>query len=132
MAAPAPALLSAVAATAPTAFVVHLVTSGSATEPAQSSALLLRLSVLLAAAAGRSCLQANSATAALVGASLSVAALANVLPGNFVQIVPTPRLGGVLERARESASHSRISGVKRARHRSSGPSSCPYSPECVE
>ena len=89
MAAPVPAALSAVAATAPTALVVHLVGSGSATAPAQNPALLVLIVVLttrrrsVLAASVQAPQKVPSAGLLRLGAVL-VRRFAHVLPGSFV------------------------------------------------
>src|SRR5919107_1171646 len=115
---------------------VHLTGSCSATAPAQGPALVVVSVVLVLPAPVLATSQEQHPSARLQGALLLVRTLANVLPGSFVKV------RHVLQRARGSASHSldlirsrpgsRISAVKRAGHRSSGPSFCPYSPKCVE
>ena len=112
MAAPAaPVALRAVAATAPTAFVVQLVTSGSSTAPAQSPALVM-MSVVLAASVHetyyqeqRTALRLIQRPTLLVRASLLVNV--NLLRGFLGCFVRDrgPR-GYVFMRARGSASHS--------------------------
>ena len=135
---PAAATVSAVAATAPTAFVVHLVGSGSATAHARFLAAVPPLALLAATLLVQSALALSMMDLSVVGpASVRADPTAPVLLGSFVLLATVWwRARGStcqgLARSDQIVPRSPYKGVKRAGRRSPGPSPCPYSPKCVE
>jgi hypothetical protein len=138
---PAAATVSAVAATAPTAFVVHLVGSGSAMAHARFLAAVPPLALLAATllVQSASALSMREFSSVVGPSSVRADPKAPVLLGSFVLL----HCATVWWRARGSACQglarsdqivprSPYKGVKRAGRRSPGPSPCPYSPKCVE